>query len=215
MTKKFAQYLTTLITNDIEGRLPEDSMDISSYECEKVESALAADKFDDVEKWLEDKTKKASRSFSVQGGQARKSFWQKHRNKILAGAAAALAVGGGAYAVKKASEPDMGKLAEIAKDVKEKSPTGDEFFVTHALTEAVGMAESVAIQYNGLNGRPKRSIPATIINDLLEAIRAQERKAEFAGYGKTYITIGGIPQGTYSQYLGELRKRVEQYKGTA
>jgi len=190
-------------------------MGISSYECEKVESALAADKFDDVEKWLEGKTKKASRSFSAQGAQARKSFWQKHKNRILAGAAAALAVGVGAHALKKSSEPSMQKLAETAKEVKEEAPTGDNFFVMHDLTKAVGMAESVAIQYNGLNGRPKRSIPATIINDLLEAIRAQERKAESAGYGKAYITIGGTPQGTCSQYLGKLRKRVEQYKGTA
>lgn len=62
MNKKFAQYLTTLITNDVESKMTEDSMGISSYECEKVEAALMADKFDDVEKWVDGKTKKHSES---------------------------------------------------------------------------------------------------------------------------------------------------------
>lgn len=60
MTKKFAQYLTTLITNDVENKMSEGSMGISSYECEKVEAALMADKFDDVEKWVGGKTKGSS-----------------------------------------------------------------------------------------------------------------------------------------------------------
>lgn len=62
MTKKFAQYLTTLITNDVENKMSEGSMGISSYECEKVEAALMADKFDDVEKWVDGKAKKQSES---------------------------------------------------------------------------------------------------------------------------------------------------------
>ena len=59
MTKNFAQYLTTLITNDVENKMPEDSMGISSYECEKVEAALMADKFDDVEKFVNSKIRRS------------------------------------------------------------------------------------------------------------------------------------------------------------
>ena len=42
MNKELAQYLTVLISNDIDKKLPEGAMGISSLECEKIEDALAS-----------------------------------------------------------------------------------------------------------------------------------------------------------------------------
>lgn len=224
MTKKFAQYLTTLITNDVENKMPSDSMGISSYECEKVEAALMADKFDDVEKWVDGKTKGSSsksknmskiqfdpkqRTFSAEGRQG-KSFWQKHKGKIIGGTAAALALGGGAYLATRPSLNDIifGKPEKISTKAKKCKEMASNVSESNMFAFIVGKLRSlVYFMEEAHRQKFDEELTAQVFSDVKEAISITKHRCQELGLMDKPCKFSGTDY-TISSLLAEIERRV-------
>lgn len=224
MTKKFAQYLTTLITNDVENKMPEDSMGISSLECEKIENALASDKFDDVEKYVNSKIRRyptkvknmskiifdsKQRTFSEEGRQG-KSFWQKHKGKIIGGAAAALALGGGAYLATRSSLNDImfGKPEKISAKAKKCKEMASNVSESDIFAFIVGKLRSlVYFMEEAHRQKFDEELSAQVFSDVKEAISITRHRCQELGLMGKPCKINDKDY-TISSLLTEIERRV-------